>query len=123
MNLLWIALGGALGTLSRYGLAGWVQRWSGGLFPWGTISVNLFGSLLFGLVWSMAENRVQMTPEARLMILTGFMGAFTTFSTFMFETGQLLREGETWLALGNLGLQNAIGLLALFLGLTLGKWI
>ncbi len=123
MTWIWIAFGGALGTLSRYGLAGLVQRWSGGLFPWGTVAVNLLGSLLFGLIWSAAEQRIQVTPEVRMMILTGFMGAFTTFSTFMFETGQLLREGEFWLALGNLGLQNTMGLLALFLGLAIGKWI
>ena len=121
MKLMWLALAGSLGTLCRYGLSGLMQRLTGSLFPWGTISVNIIGCLLFGLVWSVLEERVHLSSEMRVIILTGFMGAFTTFSTFMFETGQLLKESQYLLALGNVGLQNIVGLAALFLGLLLGR--
>lgn len=123
MKLLWLAVGGGLGTVSRYGLSGLAQRLSNTLFPWGTLAVNILGCLAFGILWSAFENRIQISPEYRLIILTGFMGAFTTFSTFMFETGQLMREGQYLWALGNIGLQNGIGIIAVFLGLLIGKFI
>ena len=120
-KLLLIAAFGALGTLARYGLAGWVQRLGGAAFPWGTLAVNLAGCLLFGLVWSYAEARLWVSSQWRLAVLTGFMGAFTTMSTFMFETGGLLRDGQFLLALVNLATQNLGGLAALFLGWQLGR--
>lgn len=123
MKILWLALAGGLGTLCRYGLTGMVQRLTGSMFPWGTISVNMIGSFLFGLLWAAFEQRVTVAPEARLLILTGFMGAFTTFSTFMFESGQLLRDGEYWMVFANIGLQNIVGIVLLLLGLMLGRMI
>ena len=122
-KLLLIAACGALGTLARYGLAGWVQRLGGAGFPWGTLAVNLAGCLLFGLVWAYAEQRLWVSGQWRLVVLTGFMGAFTTMSTFMFETGGLLRDGQMLLAIVNLAAQNLGGLLALFLGWQLGRVI
>lgn len=120
-KLIFIALAGSLGTLCRYGMGSLVHRWLGAGFPWGTVCVNLAGSFLFGLVWTLAAERAAISAELRVIILTGFMGAFTTFSTFMFETGELLRGGQWLWALGNLGLQNIVGLAALLAGMALAR--
>src|SRR3990170_6164256 len=120
MKILLIAIFGALGTVARYYLGGYVQNAAGGAFPWGTFAVNMAGCFLFGLIWTLAEERLVISGEARAVALIGFMGAFTTFSTFTFETGALLRDASFALALGNVALQNVCGLLILFLGLAIG---
>ena len=120
-KILWLALGGALGTLARAGLSAAVQRAAGASFPWGTLTVNVLGCLLFGWVWAWTEARAQLPAELRLVVLTGFMGAFTTFSTYVFDTGQMLGAGRWAAAAGHLALQNGIGLLCLFVGLSLGQ--
>lgn len=122
-KLLWIGAAGALGAVARYVIGGLVQRIGGTGFPWGTLVVNILGSFFFGIVWSLAEERLLISGETRLIILTGFMGAFTTFSTFMFETSALLREAEWGIATLNLTGQNIAGLAFLFLGLALGRLI
>lgn len=120
-KLILIAVAGAIGTLARYFLGGLVQRLYGGAFPWGTFAVNMSGTFLFGLVWALAEERLVISGEARAIILVGFMGAFTTFSTFMFETGELLRDSEFALAIGNIAMQNILGIVFLILGLAAGR--
>lgn len=120
-KLLLLALAGGMGTLCRYWLSGAAYSILGRNFPWGTWAVNILGSLLFGLVWTLADDRGLLSPQTRVIVLTGFMGAFTTFSTFMFESGELLRDAQ-WIRLAaNLGGQNLIGLGALFVGISLGK--
>lgn len=121
IKLTWIALAGALGTLARYGLGGLMHRLLPAAFPWGTLAVNLLGSFAFGLVWALAVERSLLSGEVRLIVLVGFMGAFTTFSTFMFETGQLLRDSQWLLAAGNMLVQNLAGILAVFLGWALAR--
>jgi CrcB protein len=116
-----IAIAGAIGTLARYWLGGLVQERFG--FPAGTFAVNMIGSFLFGVVWTLAEERFVISAETRTIILTGFMGAFTTFSTFMFETGTFMRDSQWLLAAGNLAAQIIVGLLCLFLGLAVGRII
>jgi len=123
MKLVLMMLAGSAGTLTRYLLGGLVQRLTGGAFPWGTFAVNMTGTFLFGLVWSLAEERLVISGQARAVILVGFMGAFTTFSSLMFETGELMRDSQWALALGNLLLQNIVGIIFLFLGLALGRLI
>jgi CrcB protein len=124
MTILLIAIAGALGTLARYYLGGFVQRAAGaGGFPWGTFSVNMLGCLLFGFVWTLAEEKFVIGPQARAVILVGFMGALTTFSTFVFDTGALLRGSQLALAIGNIAVQNVTGLLFLFLGIAVGRLI
>jgi len=120
---LWIAFAGALGTLARYSLTEIVQRVLGSGFPWGTALVNVLGSFLFGVIWSLAEGRLALTPQTRAIVLIGFMGAFTTFSTFMFETSGLMRDAQWALALGNVALQVIVGLVSLFAGLAVGQLI
>jgi len=114
-------MAGALGTFMRYGLSGVVQKACGSSFPCGTLAVNITGCFLFGLIWSLAEDRLLISGEMRTVILIGFMGAFTTFSSFAFESVQLLRDAEWALALGNVMAQNMIGLACLFLGLVAGR--
>jgi CrcB protein len=120
-KLLWLASAGALGTLARYGLGGLVQRVHQSTFPWGTFAVNAVGCFLFGLVWTLGEERLVIGGETRAIILIGFMGAFTTFSTFTFETGAMLRDAEWLLATANLLAHNGLGLACFFLGAALGR--
>lgn len=120
-KLAWLAVAGAIGTIARYGLSGLVQKYCGASFPWGTLAVNALGCFLFGLIWTLAEERLIIGGETRFIILTGFMGAFTTFSTFAFETGEFLRDSEWVWAFGNILMQNVLGLVALFLGFSLGR--
>jgi CrcB protein len=122
-KLLWLAFAGALGTLARWGLSGLVQRAAGESFPWGTWVVNALGCLAFGFVWSLAEDRMVIRVETRYLVLTGFMGAFTTFSTFAFEAQQLLRDGQHALFAAYVLGQNVAGLLLIVLGIKLGAWV
>lgn len=120
-KLIWIGIAGALGALARYGFGGWVQKHSGGSFPWGTCAVNILGCFLFGLIWSLAEERALISSHVRIIALVGFMGAFTTFSTFVFETGEFLRDSQWLFAVANVALQNIVGIVCLFLGLAAGR--
>jgi CrcB protein len=120
-HLLYLALAGGLGSLSRYGLAGAVQRLFGPSFPYGTFVVNVVGCFLFGLVWGFLEDRLGVNPQVRVVVLTGFMGAFTTFSTYMYESLSLLQHHQWLHAAANMVGQNAAGLALIFLGLSLGR--
>ncbi|MBN1964039.1 MAG: fluoride efflux transporter CrcB [Anaerolineae bacterium] len=120
-RILLIALAGALGTLARYGVGGLVQRVSSGHLPLGTIIVNVIGCFLFGVVWTLADERVVISDETRVIMLGGFMGAFTTFSTFIFETGDFMREARWLLATGNIAVQMVVGLVFLYLGVMAGR--
>jgi fluoride exporter len=122
-KILLLAVAGALGAVARYGLAGLVQKLAGPVFPWGTVIVNLLGCLVVGLLWAMFEDKISVSAQTRIIVLVGFMGAFTTFSTFIAETGELLRTAQWAYAAGNIILQNAVGLLAFFAGNTIGKWV
>jgi CrcB protein len=116
-----IAAAGGLGALARYALSGLAQRAAGAAFPIGTLAVNAVGCLAFGFVWALSAERSVLSPEARTIVLVGFMGAFTTFSTFAFETAQLARESEWALAGLNVLAQNALAIAALVLGVALGR--
>lgn len=118
-----IALAGAAGTLTRYWLSGLVYDVAGRNFPWGTAVVNILGCFLFGLVWEVGSERMLLRTEARIVLLTGFMGAFTTFSTFVFESAAFLEEGRILPALANVGFQTVAGFAALFGGLILGRML
>ncbi len=120
-KLTLIALAGTLGTLARYWLSGLVYDVAGRDFPWGTAAVNILGCFLFGLVWEVAEGRYLLRAEARTVILTGFMGAFTTFSTFVFESAAFMEDGRYLPALANVAFQTVLGFAALFGGLALGR--
>lgn len=120
-KLILIGLAGAFGALARYSLGGLVQRLTGATFPWGTFVVNVIGAFLFGFIWSLVEQRLVVSVETRVIILSGFLGAFTTFSSFMFETSSLIGEAQWGLAMLNVGGQIVLGLTAMFLGLAAGR--
>lgn len=116
-----MALAGAVGTLSRYALAGAAQRVMGAGFPWGTLAVNLTGCFVIGTLAGLLERQVTISPELRAVVFIGFMGAFTTFSTYMLETSDLLRDGEWLRAMMNVTLQNLGGFAALIGGFALAR--
>lgn len=126
-RILCVAVGGALGALSRYWVTVALSEKLGGSgaffagYPWGTTVVNLLGCLVFGLLVSLLPS-AEAVSSAHLLLLTGFLGAFTTFSTFAFETAQLLRQGRLGASFLNLALQNVAGLLLICLGVALGGW-
>jgi fluoride exporter len=122
-KLIVIAIAGAIGTLARYALGGYIQRAFGTGFPWGTVTINLLGCFAFGAVFAAAQERNLISPELRTIILVGFMGAFTTFSTFIAESGQLLADRELLLGFANIALQVIAGLAVFYLGLGLGRVI
>lgn len=120
-KILMLAVAGMCGTLARYWLSGAVYGIMGREFPWGTAAVNLLGCLLFGLAWVMADERQLLRPETRLVILVGFMGAFTTFSSLIFETSELMRGAQWARAALNIVGQNILGFAAFAIGATLGR--
>jgi CrcB protein len=122
-RLVLLAVAGAVGTLCRYWLGDLMQRLCGSSFPWGTLTINVLGCLLFGLVWTLADERMLISPQARIVILTGFMGAFTTFSTFAFESAQMLSDAEWLRAFANIALENVAGIAAVFVGFALGRFV
>ena len=121
MKLVCLGLAGAAGTLARFGLSEAFKKTFISAMPWGTWAVNILGCLLFGLVWVLAEERNMVSPEFRFFALAGFMGAFTTFSTYMFETVDLLRAGDMAYAAINLTGQNLAGFLAVLAGMAIAR--
>jgi CrcB protein len=112
---------GAVGTLSRYWIDGLVLRITGPQFPFGILVVNALGCFWFGIVYPLAEERLLISGEMRLIILTGFMGSFTTFSTFTFQTAEFMRDSQ-WLSAGvNVMSQIVVGLICMFVGLAIGS--
>ena len=93
-KIAYIAIAGAAGTLTRYGVVSLFQRDGVSGMPWGVFAANMVGSLLFGLIWAMSEERGWIGENARVIALVGFMGAFTTFSTLAFDNVQMARTSE-----------------------------
>ena len=123
MNFLIIGIGGFLGACARYGVALWIGRRWGRSFPLGTFAINVTGSFLIGLLMTLMTERIIENPQWRLLLVVGFLGAYTTFSTFEYETGALLKDGE-WLFAGlNVVLSVAAGFVALKLGEVIAKSI
>jgi CrcB protein len=112
MKWLQLALGGLAGTFARYLLSGAVHRVCGPEFPYGTLTVNLVGCLVIGFLAAAAEHKFLLSPNVRLLLMAGFCGAFTTFSTFMLETANLAKSGETVRALVNVAASVGVGYLA-----------
>ena len=122
-HFLMLAAGSLAGGLARYYMAGFVYRALGTSFPYGTFTVNMTGCFFVGFLSSLADKKFLIGPDGKLLLMIGFCGAFTTFSTFMLETANLMKDGEAWRALLNVMLSVVIGFLILRLGLLLGEWI
>jgi CrcB protein len=115
-----IALGGAIGSVLRYLVAGIDYRFSAGVFPVSTFVVNATGSLVIGFLWGLFE-RFAVSPHVRMFIFIGILGGYTTFSTFTLESFNLMRDGEYKIALMNVLLSNAICIAAVFIGFMLAR--
>lgn len=115
LNIIAIMIGGGIGSACRHGLFVLVQAISGHDFPAGTLTINLIGSLLVGLLWGLLEG-VHLSSETRLFIFTGLLGGFTTFSAFSRETTQMLKVGQWKAACCYVGLSNILGIVLVFVG-------
>jgi len=121
-EILVVGLGGFCGAVGRWVLGGWVQRLAGPSFPLGTWVVNVAGCLALGALMGLVDSRLDVTPETRLFLGIGVLGSMTTFSTFGYETVELLRGGELALALGNVAGNVVVGCGAVVLGRALVRW-
>lgn len=117
-----ILLGGGLGSISRYYLSDFVQRMVNVIFPVGTLGVNAIGGLLIGIVWAFVE-LTEVPRETRFFVLTGFLGGFTTFSTYSLETMNLLRDKEYFFLSLNILLNNALSITGTIIGFLVTRWI
>lgn len=122
-QFLVVAIGGAIGSALRYGTSLGAARVLGTSFPYGTLLVNLAGCLLAGIVFGIMEDRAGFSPMVRLLLLTGFLGGYTTFSTFMLETVTLVQGGAWGIALTSLIANNAAGAALAVGGIYVGRVI
>lgn len=121
MLYLSIAVGGAAGALGRYLVDTWVSTRTGSSFPWGTLVVNLTGAFVLGLLATLAIERAVLPSTIRPPVMIGFLGAYTTFSTWMLDSWRLLDEGSWLAAAGNLFGSMALGLVAVGAGIVIGR--
>ena len=121
--MLLVALGGSLGAVCRWGLSSWIDRLRGDgfLFPLGIFAANTAGCFLFGILIGLSEGKGWLNEPCRLLLCTGFLGSFTTFSTFSWDTVELWRGGAAGWAVANVVAGVAAGLLAVWAGYSLGK--
>jgi CrcB protein len=117
-----VGLGGFVGSVLRYGVSGFAQRWDpAASFPYGTMAVNALGCFAIGVLAGLSESRQIFGPELRLFVFIGVLGGFTTFSTFGYETHALLREGDHLKAGANVLLSVALCLVFVWFGHALGR--
>jgi CrcB protein len=119
--LVFIALGGAAGAITRYLIDQWISQRVAGAFPWGTMVINLSGSLALGVLFALAVERGVLPASLRGPLLVGFIGAYTTFSTLMLESWRLMEDGALLLGLLNLVGSSVVGMIALVGGLLIGR--
>jgi fluoride exporter len=120
MEYLVIGIGGFLGANARYLVGGWITRAWGSTFPWGTVVINITGSFLLGLLMANLNARPLASPHYRLFFAVGFLGAYTTFSTFSYETLRLMQDHSVGAALLNITGSVVLGLVGVSLGVFFG---
>src|SRR3954454_9837928 len=123
VTILLIAVGGASGAVTRYLVDGFISDRVAPGFPWGILIVNLSGAFVLGLLYALAIERDVLSAEIRAPLLIGFLGAYTTFSTWMLDSWRLAEDGAVVLALANAGGSLVAGIVAVVAGLTLGRLI
>jgi len=122
MNKYWmVGIGGFVGAIARFWLGGVISNRMGARFPYGTFVINISGSFLIGLIVTLLAEKTHWSANLRYLIPIGFIGAYTTFSTFELETFQSLRDGEITVALLNVFLSVLIGFIAVWLGVIAGR--
>jgi CrcB protein len=117
LQLLLVAVGGAIGSVLRYCVGVWALRIAGPAFPWGTLAVNVVGCFLIGLLAELITRRYGGSVELRLLLITGFLGGFTTFSAFSLDTIALFERGATMAGITYVVASVAVSLIAVFAGL------
>jgi len=122
LRLFYIAIGGAAGAILRYWFSGVTHRIFNGGFPWGTLSVNLIGSLVIGFLWGIFES-VVVSQNIRVLLFVGLLGSFTTFSTFSLESFHLIRDGEYSLFLMNIVFSFILGIVLVFAGYFVSQYV
>jgi fluoride exporter len=120
-TIIGVAIAGAAGALARYGLGGIIANRLSGSFPWDTLIINVSGSLALGFLFVVLTERVGTSAAVRSSITIGFIGAYTTFSTFSLETFRLIEDGAVGIAAANMAFSLALGLVAVWLGVTVGR--
>ncbi|PLX92028.1 MAG: fluoride efflux transporter CrcB [Desulfuromonas sp.] len=121
MQLFYIGIFGGLGCIARFLMSGWTYSLLGRSLPYGTLAVNVLGSFLLGLLMTFGLRSTLLSPDLRIALTVGFMGGFTTFSTFSYETLKLLEEGSLWQAGANIVLNVTVCLLFALLGMQLAR--
>lgn len=121
MRLLLVLMGGALGSAARYLLSTWMADRFGGAFPWGTLTVNVTGSFAIGLIATLADEAGSIGPQARVLLVVGVLGGFTTFSSFSLETWRLLEQAGMSRAALNIAASLTLSLAAVALGIAAGR--
>ena len=121
IQFLWIGLGGFLGANARYLLQQWAAQQWGAEFPYGTLLANVSGSFVIAFFLTLATGRLTVAPEVRLFVAVGFIGGFTTFSSFAYETVRLAGQSGMWLAALNFIGNNLLGLIGVLLGMLLAQ--
>jgi fluoride exporter len=122
LRFLFIAAGGAIGTVARYVVSGLDYKYPAGVFPISTLVVNLSGSLIIGLLWGLTD-RFPVSPNVRLFLFIGILGGYTTFSAFGLESFNLLKDGEYRIALMNILITNALGVAFVFAGYCISRYV
>jgi CrcB protein len=121
MTLLLVGLGGFAGAVARYMVDGRISGATGGVFPWGTLVVNLSGAFVIGLLYALTVERAALPAAIRGPVMIGFIGSYTTFSTLALESWRMLEDGAWVAATANLAGSVVVGLIAVIAGLALGR--
>jgi fluoride exporter len=122
IKYVYLSLGGVAGALLRYVTSGAINQFMGVSFPYGTFMVNMVGSFLIGLLWGLSEE-IAVSPNLRLFLFVGFLGSFTTFSTFTLETMNYLRDNNARTAIANILISNIVGIILVFTGILISKFL
>lgn len=122
IKFIYLSVGGIAGAVLRYLTSGMINQFFGVSFPYGTFSVNMIGSFLIGLLWGLSEN-LAISPNMRIFLFVGFLGSFTTFSTFALESLNYMRDNNAKIAIANMIISNILGIVLVFFGIFISKYI
>lgn len=121
MRTIWVGIAGFFGAIARYALGGFISDRTHGAFPWETLVINVSGAFALGFIFTLLTERFMLNPTVRIALTVGFLGAYTTFSTFAFETMRLAQDGAMLLASINVVASIGAGLLAVYAGTWAGR--